>query len=77
MITDQDVRRGFGATPIGPSDLFRLVRDLPYRRPSRPDALAAIDECYGTCSTKHGLLQRLLAAVGIPSRLMIASYTYR
>lgn len=69
--------RGLGALPIATPELFRLVRDLPYRRPSRPGALAAIDEWCGTCSTKHVLLQRLLASSGIRSRLMIATYTYR
>ena len=86
LITDQDVLRRFGAAvaarnlgapPTRPSELFRLVRDLPYRRPSSPDALAVIHEWCGTCSTKHGLLQRLLAASGIPSRLMMATYVYR
>ena len=86
VITDQEVLRQFGtaaagrhggAPPLEPPDLFRLVRDLPYRRPSSPDASAAMAEWCGTCSTKHRLLQRLLAARGVPSRLMIATYTYR
>ena len=43
-----------------------FVWQLPYGRNDRPDdPLCVIDEGRGTCSTKHALLARLLAAQGI------------
>jgi len=69
-------RRGI-TNAITPPMMFKLVRDMPYRRPSRLDAPTAIAEWCGTCSTKHRLLQDLFAASGITTRLMIATYRYR
>jgi hypothetical protein len=62
---------------ITPPMMFKLVRDMPYRRPSRLDAATTIAEWCGTCSTKHRLLQDLFSASGITTRLMVATYRYR
>lgn len=84
--TDGDVRRAFtqavherglASPPLSPALMFRLVRDMPYRRPSGTGPLAAVEEWCGTCSTKHRLLQALFGAAGISSRLMTATYSYR
>ncbi len=66
----------FGEKKVTAPDLFRLVRDMPYRRPSdgRPGTL--VEEWCGTCSGKHVLLQQLLYEIGVSSRLMIATYRY-
>jgi len=56
---------------------FRLVRDLPYRRPSDNRPRTLIDEWRGTCSGKHRLLAQLLSECGYRTRLMIATYFYR
>jgi hypothetical protein len=69
-------RRGFRGA-LTPPTMFTLVRDMPYRRPSRLDAPTTIAEWRGTCSTKHRLLRDLFAASGITTRLMIATYRYR
>jgi hypothetical protein len=71
--------RRHGAAALEPAtaaQLFRLVRDMPYRRPAdnRPETLIA--EWCGTCSGKHVLLGRLLGEIGVASRLMIATYRY-
>ncbi len=50
---------------------------MPYRRPSGIGPPAAVEEWCGTCSTTHAPLQALFGAAGIPSRLMIATDSYR
>ena len=62
--------------PVTAAQLFRLVRDMPYRRPSDGCPQTLVAEWCGTCSGKHVLLGRLLGEIGVPSRLMIATYRY-
>lgn len=70
-------QRGLVTGLPAPAVCFALVRDMPYRRPSRPDLPTMVAEWCGTCSSKHRLLQALLAAHGLSSRLMVATYHYR
>jgi hypothetical protein len=55
---------------------FELVRDMPYRRASNGRPETAVEEWQGTCSTKHLLLQELLAELGIDSILMVALHEF-
>jgi hypothetical protein len=61
---------------IGPDETidaeqaFLLVRDMPYIRASSRDPETIIREWRGTCSGKHILLKKLLAELGISSRLI-------
>lgn len=45
----------------GPADVFRLVREMPYRRASDRRPETTIREWRGTCSGKHYLLKALLS----------------
>ncbi|MFC4638868.1 hypothetical protein [Deinococcus hohokamensis] len=71
QLIDQGSPRGLWSDPIiGPEQMFVLVRDMPYARPSQPDPETVIQEWRGTCSTKHSLLQALLAEAGLDSTVM-------
>lgn len=63
-------------TRIDAARAFALVRDLPYRRASNAQLETAIEEWRGTCSTKHLLLQELLAELGVDSILMVALHEF-
>jgi len=45
-------------------DAVRLVRDMPWGRPSRPDAVTIITESVGTATDKHFLLASLARELG-------------
>lgn len=60
-----------------PGDAFRIVRDMPYRRPKGMPPLALLLDWCGTCSGKHALLAGLLDEMGIENRLMLATYRFR
>lgn len=45
-------------------DAVRLVRDLPWGKPTRPEALAVIEEGKGTATDKHFLLASLARELG-------------
>jgi len=59
-----------------PADAFRIVRDMPYRRPEGAPPWALLSDWCGTCSGKHGLLAGLLDEMGIANRTMLATYRY-
>jgi len=59
-----------------PAALFRLVRDMPYRRPPDPRPETLIRCWCATCSGKHVLPRALFEEVGVEARLMIATYRY-
>lgn len=50
-------------------EVFELVRDMPYARPSAHDPAVVVSEWRGTCSTKHELLAALYAELGLFSTL--------
>jgi len=53
----------------------QYVRDLPYgRNAATGDILAVLNECKGTCCTKHALLKVLASEQGLPIRLMLGIY---
>lgn len=54
-------RAGFPAQP-SLWELVEGVRLIPYARPSERTADGVVEEWVGTCSTKHALLQELLAS---------------
>lgn len=70
-------RRGADVGEGKAADAFRLIRDLPYRRPQGRALTAPIDEWCGTCSGKHALLAAVLTEFGLQSRLMVATYAFR
>jgi hypothetical protein len=57
-------------TELDAATVFRLVRDMPYRRASDRDPQTTIAEWQGTCSGKHYLLQALFAELGLSSQVM-------
>ncbi|MDK3025516.1 hypothetical protein QO239_23240 [Cupriavidus taiwanensis] len=59
----------------GLRELLFCIRDIPYGRPTRPrDPLSVLTEWTGTCSGKHLLAARVLAAIGVESRLYCQAY---
>jgi hypothetical protein len=58
------------AGELDAGNVFRLVRDMPYRRASdrRPETIIA--EWRGTCSGKHYLLKQLFAELGLDSQVI-------
>lgn len=64
-----------GTRMDGPT-AFRLVRDLPYERPTDNRPRTLLREWRGTCSGKHRLLGHILSGLGYRTRLMIATYRY-
>lgn len=63
-------------TPMRLDTAFALVRDMPYRRTSRPSPETVIEEWRGTCSSKHLLLQALLEELGRDTILMVATHAF-
>jgi len=65
------IRRGLLDPKTSPvvADVFRLVRDMPYRRPTHRVLDAQLREWCGTCSSKHVLLKQLLREMGLRVRL--------
>jgi hypothetical protein len=55
---------------LDPATVFRLVRDMPYRRANSRQPETIIAEWQGTCSGKHYLLQALFAELGFTARVM-------
>ncbi len=58
-------------------ELFELVRDMPYARPSGHDPAVIVREWRGTCSTKHELLAALYAELGLRSTLYACTQEIR
>jgi hypothetical protein len=52
------------------ADIFVLVRDMPYARPSDREVGTLIREWRGTCSGKHDLLWRIFRELGYQATLM-------
>lgn len=75
--TEAASARNLLAGKPSPGDAFRIVRDMPYRRPKGMPPLALLSDWCGTCSGKHALLAGLLDEMGIENRLMLATYRFR
>lgn len=61
--------------PFGLRELLFCIRDIPYGRPTHPrDPLSVLADWKGTCSGKHLLAVRVLAALGVRSQLYCQSY---
>jgi hypothetical protein len=56
--------------------VFRLVRDMPYRRASGREPATTIAEWCGTCSGKHYLLRALFEELGVPVVLLVAPHEF-
>jgi hypothetical protein len=56
--------------------VFRLVRDMPYRRASDRDAATTVAEWCGTCSGKHYLLRALFEELGLSVVLLVAPHEF-
>ena len=72
LLKSEAVKRGLlkPGAEFDSATVFRLVRDMPYRRASNRDAETTIAEWQGTCSGKHYLLQALFAELGFSSQVM-------
>ena len=72
QLKEAAVRRGLldADAPLDAATVFRLVRDMPYKRASdrRPETI--IREWRGTCSGKHYLLAALFRELGLKTRVM-------
>lgn len=77
LLAAESKRRGLWSGPLSLGEAFRLVRDMPYRRPSQAASDQVIRQWRGTCSGKHQLLHALFLEAEYPARLMIATYHYR
>lgn len=72
LLKEEATRRGL-LTPgesLDADKVFKLVRDMPYRRASDRQPETIIRQWQGTCSGKHYLLQALFAELGFESKLM-------
>ncbi len=71
-------RRGLldAGAKLDAATMFRLVRDMPYRRASdrRPETL--IREWRGTCSGKHYLLRDLFEELGLAATVILATHEF-
>lgn len=76
ILFENAARRGLDPGEGGEADAFRLIRDLPYGRPTGTAIDAPILEWRGTCSGKHMLLGAVLDEFGLRSRMMIATYRF-
>lgn len=56
--------------------VFRLVRDMPYRRASDRQPATTLAEWRGTCSGKHYLLRALFQELGVPVVLLVAPHEF-
>jgi hypothetical protein len=56
--------------------VFRLVRDMPYRRASNRDPATTVAEWRGTCSGKHDLLRAAFEELGVPVVLLVAPHEF-
>lgn len=72
LLHEAAVKRGLisADTPLDAALVFRLIRDMPYRRASDREPETTIREWQGTCSGKHYLLKALFAELGIEAELM-------
>lgn len=59
---------------LSESDIFFLVRDMPYKRASSREPQTTINEWKGTCSGKHYLLKALYEEMGYKITLMACSH---
>jgi hypothetical protein len=66
------VNRNFidSSEELDAAKVFRLVRDMPYRRATDRRPETTISEWQGTCSGKHYLLKELFAELGLPSKVI-------
>lgn len=55
---------------IDPRTVYKLVRDMPYKRASDREPETLIREWRGTCSGKHYLLKELFFELGYSSKVM-------
>jgi hypothetical protein len=72
LLEAEAIRRGL-LTPgesLDADKVFKLVRDMPYRRASDRQPETIIRQWQGTCSGKHYLLQALFAELGFESQVM-------
>ncbi len=71
-LRSEALRRGLleEGAKLDAATAFRLVRDMRYQRASDRQPETLLREWRGTCSGKHYLLGKLLAELGIPSRLI-------
>ena len=65
------------AAPLTPEKAFAVIRDMPYRRASSRRPAAIIEEWRGTCSGKHYLLAEVLAGLGLPCQVMMATHLFK
>ena len=61
---------------VSPTDVFQLIRDMPYMRASSRQPVAIISEWRGTCSGKHYLLNDLLQAMGFEVRIFMCTHNF-
>src|SRR5512143_1568589 len=72
LLEAEAIRRGL-LTPgesLDADKVFKLVRDMPYRRASDRQPETIIRQWQGTCSGKHYLLQVLFVELGFESQVM-------
>lgn len=63
-------------TRLDADAVFRLVRDMPYRRASDREPATTLAEWRGTCSGKHYLLRALFEELGVPVALLVAPHEF-
>lgn len=61
---------------IDAATVFRLVRDMPYRRASDRRPETVLREWTGTCSGKHYLLRDLFEELGLAASVILATHEF-
>jgi hypothetical protein len=58
------------------SEIFSLIRDIPYLRASSRKPEAILEEWQGTCSGKHYLLKELFQELGKEARIIMCTHQF-
>ena len=58
------------------SEIFSLIRDMPYLRASSREPKVILEEWRGTCSGKHYLLKELFQERGLEARIVMCTHYF-